>query len=167
MLHIFFINYRKKLFLKIWGYFRHWNKNFSRFLRKLFLSFSNLFDMSQKIWLHFFFFEYPIYFAVCQHFENKARGDAKKQKNSNDPSPFEATLDSISAADAASGRDPSRARVNGERRTAAFVPRLPARICLEFRRNLNRELEAARRVSDVHFVIIAPNESHFPASRRS
>ena len=55
MLHIFFINYRKKLFLKIWGYFRHWNKNFSRFLRKLFLSFSNLFDMSQKIWLHFFF----------------------------------------------------------------------------------------------------------------
>lgn len=127
-----------------------------------FLSFSST---CHRKFDYVFFFEYPIYLAVCHHLGNKAHGDEKK--NANDPSPFEATLYSISAADAASGRGPSRTRANGERRTAAFVPRLPARICLEFRRNLNRELEAARRVGDVHFVIIAPNESHFPASRRS
>jgi len=69
---------------------------------------------------------YALYISYVTILEIKRRG-SPEAKNANDPSPFAATLDSISAAGAVtSARGPSRARANGERRTAAFVPRLPA-----------------------------------------
>lgn len=142
-------------------------KRQDEFLRKKFCPLGR-FDTPRKIRPHFFV-RIPEYLAARHHLGNKAHGNATcspwDAKNANDPSPFGAILDSISAADAAtSARGPSRERANGERRTVAFVPRLPARIRLGFAETLIES--SRRRVGDVHFVIIAPNESHFPASRR-